>query len=245
MRRVSAPAEKGFHRVAWDLRFAASGPAKLPSEKEEKDPWDAPDEGPMAAPGTYRVELAQRVAGTVTGLAGSQQFRVVSLGLATLAAHDKAAVLTFEQKTARLQRAVLGAVEATKEARARLARIKVALAETPAARSELADQARAIEARLADLQMALSGDRVLEKYSEPTPPSIEDRVQGIVYSLWATSQAPTGSMQDAYTIAADEFSVALPKLQNVIQVDLAKLQDAMEKAGAPWTPGRVPTWTKE
>jgi len=245
VRRLSAPTEKGFQRVAWDLRYAASGPAKLPSEKEERDPWDAPDEGPMAAPGTYRVEMAQRVAGTVTGLAGPQEFRVTSLGLATLAAHDQAAVLAFEQRTARLQRAVLGAVEAAKEARARLAKIKVALGETPAARPELAEQARAIDARLADFQIALSGDRVLEGYSEPTPPSIQDRVQGVVYSLWATSQAPTGTMQAAYTIAADEFSVVLPKLQNVVQVDLAKLQDAMEKAGAPWTPGRVPTWTRE
>jgi photosystem II stability/assembly factor-like uncharacterized protein len=245
VRWLSASTDKGIQRVAWDLRYAASSPAKLPSEMEEKDPWESADEGPMAAPGTYMVTLARRVAGTVTELAGPQQFRVVSLGLATLAAHDKAAVLAFEQKTARLQRAVLGAVEAAKEARARLAKIKVALAETPAARPELAEQARAIEARLADLQVALSGDRVLEKYSEPTPPSIEDRVKGIVYSLWATSQAPTGTMQDAYNIAGDEFSVVLPKLQNVIQVDLAKLQDAMERAGAPWTPGRVPTWTKE
>jgi photosystem II stability/assembly factor-like uncharacterized protein len=245
VRRLSDPADKGFHRVAWDLRYAAANPVKLPSEKEEKDPWESPDQGPMVAPGAYRVALAQRVAGTVTELAGPQQFQVVPLGLATLKAQDQAAVVAFEQKTARLQRAVLGAVEAAKEAKDHLAKIKVALADTPTARPELTTQATSIEAQLQDLQVALAGDRVLARYSEPTPPSIQERVQGIVYALWATTQEPTKTMVDAYNIASDEFSLVLPRLQTLIQVDLARLQDAMEKAGAPWTPGRVPTWTKE
>jgi len=154
-------------------------------------------------------------------------------------------VLAFEQKAARLQRTVLGAVEAAKEARGRLAKIKIALSDTPATRPELAAQAGSIETRLQDIQVALSGDKVLEKYNEPTPPSIEDRVQLIVYSLWATTQAPTGTMLDAYEIAGDEFTGVLAKLRTLLEVDLVKLQDVMEKAGAPWTPGRVPTWTKE
>jgi len=245
VRRLSAATDKGFHRVAWDLRFPAPTPAKLPSESEEKDPWDAPDQGPMVAPGTYKVSLAQLVAGTVTELAGPHQFMVTPLGLATLGAQDKAAVLAFEQKAARLQRAVLGAVEAAKEARGRLAKIKIALSDTPATRPEFAAQAGSIETRLQDIQVTLSGDKVLEKYNEPTPPSIEDRVQLIVYSLWATTQAPTGTMLDAYEIAGDEFAGVLAKLRTLLEVDLVKLQDAMEKAGAPWTPGRVPTWTKE
>jgi hypothetical protein len=154
-------------------------------------------------------------------------------------------VLAFEQKAARLQRAVLGAVEASKEARGRLAKIKIALADTPATRPELGSQANSIEAQLQDLQVALSGDKVLERYNAPTPPSIEDRVQLIVYSLWATTQAPTKTMLDAYEIAGDEFTGVLAKLRTLLEVDLVTLQGGMEKAGAPWTPGRVPTWAKE
>jgi photosystem II stability/assembly factor-like uncharacterized protein len=245
VRRLSAATDKGFHRVAWDLRFPAPTPAKLPTESEEKDPWDAPDQGPMVAPGTYKVSLAQRAAGTLTELADPQQFQVTPLGLATLGARDKAAVLAFEQKAAHLQRAVLGAVEAAKEARGRLAKIKIALADAPAAKPDLTAQASSIEARLQGIQVALSGDKVLEKYNEPAPPAIEDRVQVIVYSLWATTQAPTKTMLDAYEIAGDEFTGVLAQLRTLLEVDLVKLQDTMEKVGAPWTPGRVPIWTKE
>ncbi len=245
VRRVSGPIEKGIHRVAWDLRFPAEVPARLPSEKRELEPWDTPDRGPMVVPGTFKVSLSKRVAGVVTELAGPQQFQVTPLGLATLKAEDRAAVFAFQAKTARLQRAVLGAVAAATEARAALAKIEVALADTPAATADLAAQARAVDARLADLQVALSGDRVMEEHNEPTPPSIVDRVRGIVSSQWATTQSPTKTMLDSYAVAGGEFAGVLANLHTLVEVDLKRLQDAAEKAGAPWTPGRVPDWKPE
>ena len=245
VRRVAGDTKKGFHRVAWDLRFPASVPADPEAEKAEKEPWDAPDEGPMAAPGAYRVALAARVGGVTTELAGPQNFAVVPLGLATLRAQDQAAVLAFEQKTARLQRAVLGAVEVVKDARNRIDRIKVALRDTPAARPELAEQAEAIRTKLFAISTALSGDRVMARRDEPTKPGIVGRVQTVVSAQWASTQAPTTTMLDGYAIAADEFTPVLADLRKVVEGDLKSLEDALEKAGAPWTPGRVPVWTKE
>ncbi len=238
VRRIAAPAQKGFHRIAWDLRFPPSTPAKLPSATKERAPWDAPDEGPMAVPGTYSVRLAVRVNGAATETSSPQQFRVVPLGLATLKAEDQAAVLAFETKTARLQRVVLGAVETAKEARARLALIQVALAETAAPVAALADQARDLDTRLAQIQRALSGDRVMEGYNEPVPPAIVDRVQGIVNSLWATTQAPTATMRQAYDDADQAFGPVLAELRTIVNSDLVKLDAALDAAGAPWTPGR-------
>jgi photosystem II stability/assembly factor-like uncharacterized protein len=245
VRRLTGPVENGFHRVSWDLRYPAEVPARLPSEHQEENPFESRPRGPMVVPGAYSVSLAKRGAGTVTELAGPQPFKVTPLGLATLKAEDQVAVFAFEEKTGRLQRAVLGAVEATKDARARIAKIKVALADTPADIAAVAEQARSIDAQLADLQVALSGDHVLERHNEPTMPSIVDRVQGIVSSEWATTQAPTQTMRDAYTVAGEEFVGVLAKLHTLVEIDLKHLDETMEKIGAPWTPGRVPDWKPE
>jgi len=245
VRRIAGETDKGFHRVAWDLRYPASVPADPNADKKEREPWDAPDQGPTAVPGTYRVSLASRVAGVTTELAGPQPFKVVPLGLATLKASDQAAVLAFEQKTARLQRAVLGAEEVVKDAKDRIAKIEVALRDTPAARPELLDQAAAIRTKLFAIGTALSGDHVMARRDEPTMPGIAERVQNVVYAQWATTQAPTTTMQDAYGIAADEFTSLLADLRTLVDGDLRRLEDALEKAGAPWTPGRVPVWSKE
>ncbi len=245
VRRIPAANEKGMQRVSWDLRFPPSLPAKPESEKAQKDPWDSPDLGPMAVPGTYSISLVARAGGAVKPLAGPARFEVVPLGLGTLGAKDRAAVLAFPRKTARLQRAVLGAGEVVKESKGTLERIKIALRDTPAAAPALCEQARTIEARLLDLETSLRGDREGARRNYPTYPSITDRVQGVVYSHWATTQAPTATMQRAYDIAADEFAETLAGLLRLVEVDLAALEAAMEKAGAPYTPGRLPEWQKE
>jgi photosystem II stability/assembly factor-like uncharacterized protein len=245
VRRLTGETDKGFSRVAWDLRFPPSTPATLKAPKADRAPWEALDRGPTVVPGAYNVSLAKRVNGVTTELAGPLVFKVTPLGLATLADNDRAAVLAFEEKVARLQRAVLGAVDVVKDTKHRLALIETALRDTPAADASLAEQARAMEVRLDDIDTTLRGDRVMAERDEPTLPSVVQRVQGIVYAQWATTQAPTTTMQQAYDVAGDQFTDALGKLHQLVDVDLASLDKAMEKLGAPYTPGRVPVWHKE
>ena len=242
VRRITGPTAAGFQRVAWDLHYPAANPVSL-KKPDELAPWEDAPSGPMAAPGAYSVTLAKRVDGKLTTLAGPFRFEAVPLGNATLPASERAEVLAFERKTARLQRAVLGATEAASEAQNRIAYLKKALDETPEASPELADRARSLEARLKDLLVALTGDSVRAKRSEPTPPAIRDRVERIVDSHWRSSGMPPATCRHDYDIAASEFGQTLSKLRELIGGELAKLESDAEGAGAPWTPGRLPTWS--
>jgi hypothetical protein len=40
------------------------------------------------------------------------------------------------------------------------------------------------------------------------------------------------------------FESTLKKLQKLAEVDLPALERAADAAGAPWTPGRVPRWSR-
>ena len=62
----------------------------------------------------------KRVDGTLTPFGTPQAFSVEALGLQTLKAADAAELLAFQRKTARLQRAVMGATEAADQLRQRL-----------------------------------------------------------------------------------------------------------------------------
>jgi hypothetical protein len=247
VRRLTGPSKAGFHRVAWDLRYPASNPP-APSRGgsgEDEDQFRPGPLGPLAMPGTYRVSLEKRVNGTVTPLGGPVEFSAEILGTSSLPAPDRAKVLQFEQKTARLQRAVLGSVETAKEAQRRLDGLKKALFDTPAAPPALLSRTRELELRLKGLQTALSGDRVLEKAQEPVPPSIVERVQGVVHGHWSSTSAPTGTHLRSYEVAAQEFAPVLEKLKVLVETDLKDLEARAEGAGAPWTPGRVPNWKAE
>ncbi|MCK6621707.1 MAG: glycosyl hydrolase [Calditrichia bacterium] len=244
VRRLSGPVKAGFHRVAWDLRYPAANPASL-EPPDTEDPFAEQPVGPLAAPGTYTVFLAKRVDGKETPLGAPQTFSAEPLNIAALPAADRAALLAFQQKTARLQRAVLGAENVADEAQTRLNYIKRALLDTPGADPALLQEALALQNRLKDLQTKLSGDRVVASRNEPTPPAIVDRVQGIVYGHWASTAAPTQTHRSAYQIAAEEFTTVLDGLRVLIEADLKNLEDKLESAGAPWTPGRVPRWKAE
>ncbi|HYO15475.1 MAG TPA: glycosyl hydrolase [Thermoanaerobaculia bacterium] len=246
IRRLTAPAKAGLKRIAWDLRFPPSTPVRL---QEEGSIFAAifggGPRGPMVAPGTYKVQMAKVVDDVVTPLGEPQTFEVVPLENATLPVRDRDGLLAFHRKTAKLQRAVLGAVQAGNEARTRINHLERAILDTPGADPKLAQDLRAIELRLIDIQESLAGDSVLGEHNEPTPPSILDQVQGIVSGAWDTTADVTRIHQDDYAAASEAFAPLLANLQKLIGQDLKAIEDRLEAAGGPWTPGRIPTWQPE
>ncbi len=244
VRTLTGPVTAGFHRVAWDLSFPPAGPTDL-SPPSDPDPFRDEPRGPLAAPGFYTVSLAKRVDGKITPLSEPQRFEAVALGGATLPAKDREALLAFQRKTASLQRAVTGAISAAGEAHARLDHLKAALLDTPGADPALSVEARSIESKLRDLEISLSGDPVKGRRNEPTPPSISDRVQRMISGAWSSTAEVTATHRREYEIASSEFAGTLSRLRSLVTGDLRKLEEAAEKAGAPWTPGRLPEWRQQ
>ena len=243
VRRLTGPARAGIHRLAWDLRYAASNPISL--RPAARGGFGAGPTGPMVMPGKYSVAFALRVDGAEKPFGTPQTFEVEALNLSTLPEANRAELLAFQKKVAELQRAGLGAVQVARETQERLDHIVKAIDETPGADARLGADARALNARLKDLVVKMTGDESLERRYEPTPLSIQDRIGAIVRSHWSTTSPPTSTSRQAYDIAADEFAVVLEQLRQIVDVDLRKLETALEAAGAPWTPGRVPTWRKQ
>ncbi|MGB6337808.1 MAG: glycosyl hydrolase, partial [Thermoanaerobaculia bacterium] len=239
--RVEGPVTAGIHRVAWNLRYPSPEPVRLVSDPDDDDPG-----GPPVVPGSYTVGLAKRVDGKLTPVSEPQTFETVPLGLATLAAEDREELLAFQQQVGRLQRAVLGANEVARETAVELQHIKKAIMETPEADPALMEEARALELRLADIQTQLTGDRTVSRRSEPTVPSIVRRVNRSVEAHWSSTSAATTTHQRNYEIAATAFAGVLADLRQLVEVDLRHLEEALEAAGAPWTPGRgLPAWEPE
>ena len=193
-------------------------------------------------PGTYKVRLAKRVEGVVTPLAGEQEFVVVVDGAAGMNVADRKVLGDFQQKVARLQRAVAGTLEAANALTGRLDLIKRALDQTPGIDARWKDTARSLEKRNRDILRALRGDMAIRARNENTPISLAERVEGIVSAERFSLDSPTKTQRDAYTIASQELSEELVKLRALIEEDLRSLEKALDLAGAPWTPGRLPEW---
>lgn len=241
VRRLSGPFTAGVHRVNWDLRY----PAPMlppPRPPDADDPFGDPPSGHLVMPGKFKVTMARRVGGVLTPLAGAQEFTVIVEGQSAMTPADRAALVEFQQKVGRLQRAVSGALETANQLKTRLGLIKRAIQETPAADNRLMDDAMALDRRTNEILRALRGDNAFGLRNENLPPSITARVFGIVGEQRMSTSRPTQTQAAQYQAAAQEFEQALASLKTLMEADLVRLEKAMEAAGAPWTPGRIPEW---
>ncbi len=243
VRRITGPRTKGIHRVNWDLRYPAVTPTSL-TEKPDPAPWEEPERGRLVAPGTYSITLGKVVDGEHSELTAAQQFQVVPLDLATLTAADRAAAMAFHADAARLRRAVSGAIKSASEAEARIAHVRKALLDTPDADAALLAETQRLGGELNEILVALRGDPTKSARNVFQPPSIEGRIERIAGDQWYTTQAPSTTHQQAYRWAAEAFTAELERLRNLF-AQLEDLEDELEAAGGPWTPGRLPEWEQE
>ncbi len=241
VRTLTGPVTKGVHRVAWDLREpAATLPRPQPGGDE--DVFREPPGGPLVMPGTYKVALAVRAQGTVRSLGEAREFKVVVPAPTTATPAERKELFEFQRKVTRLQRAVAGALEAAQGLEQRLGQIKQALDHVPGATAKDKALARSLEKRNRAVLRALRGDVVLRKHAENVPLSIAGRVGKIASEQRFSLSRPTKTHQEAYAIAGAELAAELGKLRALIDGDLRALEKALDAAGAPWTPGRLPEW---
>ncbi|HEU4509129.1 MAG TPA: hypothetical protein VFR78_12860 [Pyrinomonadaceae bacterium] len=240
VRRLTGPVGAGIQRLTWDLRYPAANLSAPPPPDADFD--FEPPSGPLVMPGTYKIQVAKRVDGVVTQLGPAQQFQVTVEGQENMSVADRTALVEFQQKAVRLQRAVSGATQATNALKPRLAAIKRAINETPSLPHRLQDEATALDRRVNELQRALSGDSAARQRNMNTPPSINDRINYVINAQRMSTARPTQTQQNQYNAAAQDFETVLGQLRQLIEVDLARLEKQLEAAGAPWTPGRIPEW---
>src|SRR6185295_16711914 len=135
----------------------------------------------------------------------------------------------------------MGADRANADAMARVQHIRRALDEVAGPDPNLVARVNAVDTALRDIDEAINGDAALRAQNEPAPPSLLDRVTTAVNGL-TTTLPPTKTHRDALATAEQQFVPLLDRLRRAVEVDLAAIEKQLNEAGAPWTPGRIPTW---
>lgn len=237
VRKLKAPVKTGMNRVVWDFHYPSTGPVN-----EGTKPFAGG--GMLALPGKYSVTMEKCVDGIYTRLAGPQTFTAKALENTTLPAPDRKALVEFQEKTAELGRVIRGTAEVLRNLTTRMKLIEVAISNTPGVSMDLVKKADSLKEHVKEISRAFFGDRSISRRNANQPPSIGSRIRGLVYSHWSSTSAPTQTMKDEYRIAGEEYEAQVKKLRKLIEKDLQELEDLLEEAGAPWTPGRLPKWKK-
>jgi len=232
VRKLEGPAKAGFHRVAWDLRYPESSPW---TDKPGDDYIVFP--GPLAAPGDYTVSLATRVNGALTETGLQTPIHVKLMRQNSLATASPAEVVAFARRLDNLLRESEGADSAIKSLLTELSVIKQTLlrSDAPAA---LRSQARAMELKVLDLQLKLSGDEVRDLNGDPGMVPVSRRIGVARMGTAFSSYGPTPTHLHSLEIGEQAFAGIKTALDNIYGSELPALRKALNDAGVPWTPGR-------
>jgi len=233
IRWVEGMAKKGLHRVSWDLRLPPPNPINL-TVPAFQPPWAGSPQGPLVAPGKYNVELFVMSKGKLESQGEKQEFNVKPVN-ATSGNYSE--VAAFQKKTSELSRRTSSAGSQLSEAGDKLRHIKVALTMTPNASPEMFEQFAALNKSLSSLRTTLRGDRVRQNKDVSTSPSITGRIGGVIWGHWNTTELPTETQIRNIEVAQSGFDQYM-KDASAFFNELATYELELEKAGAPYTPGR-------
>ncbi len=225
---------RGFHRTTWDLRLPAPDPISF-ATPGFRPPWAGTPQGPLAAPGTYSVELYVLHNGKLEAQGSVQEFVVKPIP--AIEGRDFEETFAFHKELNDLSRDMSSAGRSLVEASNRLRHIEAALVQTSTLAPELFEQLAVLEQKQSELSTQLYGDRIRRSKDISVEPAIAGRLNQVLYGLSETSLPPTQTHRTNVTLARqgfDQFKVSLQDFWS----ELETYETQVQQAGAPYTPGR-------
>jgi septal ring factor EnvC (AmiA/AmiB activator) len=167
---------------------------------------------------------------------------VKALNNTTLPAPDRKAMVKFQRDVAEMTRIMTGTADFNEELLEKVAYLKQAIVNTPAANTELLAEAEKIEKQLQDILFRFEGSAA-KASDEEIPPrqvALGNRLQYILWGQSGSTSAITSTSKMAYQIIQEELPELIEQLKTIATVDIKNLEGKLDEAKAPWTPGRIP-----
>jgi photosystem II stability/assembly factor-like uncharacterized protein len=231
MARIEGPKNKGFHRVAWDLR--------MPSNTVITDRSGGRfGRGPMVAPGKFSAELYLQQDGNFELLSGPQFFEVKPLRKGSLKGSEPEETAAFWKELQNIRKGTSAASIVLQNVLQRLDLMEKALVRTPVDPSEILKDISNLRAELYDFDAQMNGNRSKQKVGEKSDPTINDRLSAANMGTSFSTFGPTATHKRMLEIASKEFSVLREKLEMIRKESLPAIERKLSAAGAPWIEGQ-------
>lgn len=233
----------GVQQVIWDFRTSPSGPVSL-TPFDNSVPWNSPELGYMVVPGQYLVNMYRVDAGQMKSIAEPQVLTCRPLHKTSYPPSEQVILDRFNKEVARLARVMSAADAHLNHLQGNLPYLELAVRSASTVQPQWLADLTGIKARIKAIGEQLNGDGLLVKYEGQGRMSLKGRVDLIVYSLWTTTSRVTGTYERAYAEAREDLDGVLGDIRE-LDTWIKSLEQMLESAGTPYTPGRFPEWEKD
>ena len=243
VRKIKQAYKKGIHRAYWNFRYTSVSPATLRESKPGR--YSNADDGFLALPGQYYANLSKVADHVETDLCEMTPFRVYNMENSYTKPEDKQDMFAFMREVSDLRRSAYALNSLMNDYSKRIKLMRVALDNCSSSTEEMYKQIKEIEHLYLAIQLKWNGDKSKAKRNKSIPPTPLGRIQSIMWGAWNTQGPPTKTMMKNYKIAREEFIDLLAQFKVLVNNKISPLEQQMEKAGAPYTPGRIPEYEKD
>lgn len=223
--RVDGLTKKGLHRITWDMTYA---PLSALSTDEN-------DNGIMAIPGAYSAALFKRENGVVTSLATPVDFTLQAAFEPSLSGPSAEQTLVFGQQVVATDRKFSSANKVHQAMTEKLGAVRLAITNTPGNIADLEMKYASIVAELNAIHELMYGLSSQERMGTK-PANIASRLWFASSASWST-YGPTKQHQEQLSFAKGALKEVLNRMLLVQEKTMPELQNAIIKAGGPWTLG--------
>ncbi|MEJ2493561.1 MAG: glycosyl hydrolase, partial [Ignavibacteriaceae bacterium] len=232
IKRVEGKNNKGFNRVAWDLRFPATD--AILNESDTKRNY----RGAMVAPGEYTVTLSKEIDGITTDLSEPMKFKVERMYKGALIGANPDVTAAFWRETEKLNRSLSAATKILNSTLTKIGLMEKALERTPAAPGNLDKQLYDLKQALYVIDEKMNGNRSKDEVGEKNNPTVLSRLEIATWGSFGSTYGPTRDQKQSLEIAESEFLELKKELDVILNVKLPAFEKALMEAGAPWVAGQ-------
>jgi len=179
-----------------------------------------------------------------TGEKSKHVFQVSTLNNRTIPTADWEALAGFQGELAELNRALNGTRRAVRELQEKTDYFRAALKSVQPPNREIESEVRKLEDRLKAIGRKLFGDTTAGRLDLDQPPSLSSRINSIVSNGLNSTSDPTRTHRRVFDLVGEELVPIVDEVNEILTSVVPPIEQKLEAAGAPWTPGRKIEWKR-
>jgi photosystem II stability/assembly factor-like uncharacterized protein len=231
---VNGANKKGFNRVNWGLTYPSKSGERL---QEPTSRRGFRGRGIMVTPGDYTVTLVKRVDGNNTVLQGPESFKVEPLFEGALPRKSSEEMDTFREAAFAFQQDLTATNIALSRSQQTVDAMLRALNKATSPSDDLFKRLNDTKIALLDIDKELNGDDIKDEIGERSNPTASDG-NSLGRRALGNTYGPTDEHKGLLSRVQSQLKKVKAKLQPIVNDTLPRLENDINKAGAPWIEGQ-------
>ncbi|MCI5054704.1 MAG: glycosyl hydrolase, partial [Flavobacteriales bacterium] len=236
VRRLFAKAQKGFHKITWDMRFPASNMIKLNPNPLGNNDWTP--KGIMAPPGKYSVSMYQKANGNTIKLSEPLSFELKKLHQGSLKGMEVTESASYWEKMDDFSKnlSLLYADLSLSKKKVKALRKALDLSLTDAGNLDV--EIRKLQEELFELDRKIHGNKSKRDAGEKTDYVLSERTW---ITLWGSAGSTYGPTEDhlmSFELVKKQFSTYRNELDQILNNKIPNIEEKLIKNRSPYIEGR-------